>query len=288
MINYDLDSNEIYSLSELAKEKRRELDIGFSPIGDNIFKFIKEKEIQLIYMPIKNNGDDDLFFSAVYVSLDETDATNRFIGLNTNDYYDNQIFALAHELYHFYESTEIHLCRIQSRDIPKSELKANRFAAEFLLPTEKLEKEIKNINKGILNLKNWSDFSLLRFIANLHLEYKLPYKAIVRKLYELASISHTQYTELYNKEVRNVNSDYHTIGINLNSETFIALNTKTQKQGVSGDDIYQIIENYEDEIISITELIDALAIFDKKIQEFGLEEKLNMDILEDLTDMFEE
>ncbi|MGL4761924.1 MAG: ImmA/IrrE family metallo-endopeptidase [Sarcina sp.] len=287
MINIILDTNEIYSLSELAKEKRRELDIGSSPVGDNIFKFIKEKEIQLIYVPIENNGDD-LFFSAIYVSLNEDGNISRFIGLNTNDYYDNQIFALAHELYHFYESSEIHLCRIQSSDINKSELKANRFAAEFLLPSEKLEKEIKNINQGTINLKDWTYPSLLRFVANLHLEYKLPYKAIIRRLNELNSISNKQFEALYNKDTRNSESDYYIIGQNLNSEIFDSLNNKTQKQGVAGDDIYEIIENYEDEIISISELIDSLAIFDKKIQDFGIESEVDISELENLSDMFKE
>ncbi|MGL5068374.1 MAG: ImmA/IrrE family metallo-endopeptidase [Sarcina sp.] len=287
MIDVKLDTNEIYSLSELAKEKRRELDIGSSPIGDNIFKFIKEKEIQLIYVPIENNGDD-LFFSAVYVSLNEDGNISRFIGLNTNDYYDNQIFALAHELYHFYESSEIHLCRIQSSDINKSELKANRFAAEFLLPSEKLEKEIKNINQGTINLKDWTYPSLLRFVANLHLEYKLPYKAIIRRLNELNSISNKQFEALYNKDTRNSENDYYIIGQNLNSEIFDSLNNKTQKQGVAGDDIYEIIENYEDEIISISELIDSLAIFDKEIQDFGIKSEVDISELDDLSDMFKE
>ena len=40
MDNNSLSSKQIYELSEMAKEKRRELDIGTAPMGDNILKFI--------------------------------------------------------------------------------------------------------------------------------------------------------------------------------------------------------------------------------------------------------
>ncbi len=90
-----LSLKQIYELSEMAKEKRRELDIGTAPMGDNILKFIREKGIKLIYVPIENSSTDELFFSAVYVCIKEKNGKTKFIGLNTNDYYDNQIFALG-------------------------------------------------------------------------------------------------------------------------------------------------------------------------------------------------
>lgn len=288
MIDKELNSNDIYILSEMAKEKRRELDIGLSPMGDNILKFIREKGIKLIYIPIENKDKDDLFFSAVYVCLNEDEKKYKFIGLNTNDYYDNQIFALAHELYHYYEEAEIHLCRISNDDQSLRELKANRFAAEFLLPTEKLEKEIKDINNGNVDLSNWKHTTLLRLIAKVHCEYRLPYKAIVKRLLEIKSIINSQYEDLYRENTRFNDSDYYIIGKNINPEIFEILNSKTKKVGVDGNDLENIVRNYEDDIISIKELIDSLDMFGKTIQDLGIEEDFDISDLDDMSDMFEE
>ena len=49
-----------------------------------------------------------------------------------------------------------------------------------------------------------------------------------------------------------------------------------------------IVRNYEEEVISMKELIDSLSMFDKKIQEFGIEENIDMSDLDDISDMFEE
>lgn len=288
MIDAKLTSQDIYELSEMAKEKRRELDIGLSPMGDNILKFIREKGIKLVYIPIENNESEDLFFSAVYVCLKEDGKKHKFIGVNTNDYYDNQIFALAHELYHFYEETQIHLCRITSADKPHRELKANRFAAEFLLPTERLEKEIKNVNDGNCSLVDWKHSTILRFIARLHCEYRLPFKAIVRRLLELKAINEIQFEELYKEDTRKKKSDYYIIGKNINPEIFENLNSKTRKTGVDGNDLESIVRNYEDDIISISELIESLSMFDKKILDFGIEEEIDLYDFDDMPGIFEE
>lgn len=280
-----LSSKQIYELSEMAKEKRRELDIGTAPMGDNILKFIREKGIKLIYVPIVNRENEELFFSAVYVSLKQDKSKTKFIGLNTNDYYDNQIFALGHEIYHYYEESNIHLCIISNDKQSIRELKANRFAAEFLLPTDKLEKEIKEVNDGETQLYKWKHSTLLRLIARLHCEYRLPYKAIVKRLLEISAINEKQYQELFNEPTRNENDEYYIIGLSINPEIFKLLNSKTNKKGVEGSDLETIARNYEDGIISITDFIESLGLFGKKIQDFGIEE----DIIdtEDLAEMQE-
>jgi len=286
MDNSSLSPKHMYELLEMAKEKRRELDIGTAPMGDNILKFIREKNIKLVYVPIENSATDELFFSAVYVCLIEGDNKTKFIGLNTNDYYDNQIFAVAHELYHYYEESSIHLCRISNGKQPLRELKANRFAAEFLFPTDKLEKEIKEVNDGEIQLYNWKHSTLLRLIARLHCEYRLPYKAIVKRFSEVNAITEKQYNDLYNEPTRNENDEYYIIGLSINSEIFKLLNSKTMKRGVDGSDLETIVRNYEDEIISITDLIESLEMFHKKIQDFGVEEEIDVEDLAEMQDMF--
>lgn len=288
MENKKLDDNDIYLLSEMAKAKRRDLDIGLSSSGDNIFKVIRELGIKLIYVPIEYEKEEESFFSAVFVRVSEARKKYKFIGLNTNEYYDNQIFALAHELYHYYEETEIHLCRIENSENIIREIKANRFAAEFLLPTERLEKEIKSENLGKLSLLDWHKRTLLRFVARIHCEYKLPFKAIIKRLLEIDAISRSQYGDIYDEATREKDSDYYKIGMGINKEVFELLNCKTMKSGVDGSELESIVRNYEEEIISTKELIEALNLFDKNISDFGIEEEVEDRDLDDLSEMFGE
>lgn len=286
MNSNELSLKQIYELSEMAKEKRRELDIGTAPMGDNILKFIREKGIKLIYVPIENSSTDELFFSAVYVCIKEKNGKTKFIGLNTNDYYDNQIFALGHELYHYYEESSVHLCRISNDKQSTRELKANRFSAEFLLPTDKLEKEIKEVNDGQLQLYKWRHSTLLRLIARLHCEYRLPYKAIVKRLLEIDAITRIQYSELFNEPTRNKNDEYYIIGLSINAEIFKLLNSKTMKKGVDGSDLETVVRNYEDGIVSLSDFIESLEIFDKKIHEFGIVEDVDSEDIAEMEEMF--
>lgn len=168
-----LTPKDVYQIAELAKQMRRMYDIGMGPLGDNIFKLIRNIGIYLIYLPIPIDGDQENPFSAVYLSFEQEGELIHFIGLNTQDYYDKQIFALGHELYHHFEKSEIHICRIS--DDPKSykEKKANRFAAEFLLPTDKLISEVQEVNNGDIDLSAWKHTALLRFITRFHPYYSL-------------------------------------------------------------------------------------------------------------------
>lgn len=273
---------DIFEISEFAKDKRRHFDIGMLPIGDNIFKLIRKERIYLIYTPIEIDDSRDNNFSAIYVCLKENGEEISYIGLNTADYLDKQIFALAHELYHHFEKCQLHISRSSDEENNIRELKANRFAAEFLLPTEKLETEIKEVNDGDINLTKWKHSALLRQIAKLNCEYRLPYKAIVRRLEEINSITSEQYDKLYIEQVRDMESEYYQIGCSMNEEIFKMLNSKSKKTGVDGNDLEKIIRNYEDSLISISELAETLPIFNKSLADFGLEEKVDPEDLADL------
>lgn len=47
------------------------------------------------------------------------------------------------------------------------------------------------------------------FIARLHSDYRLPYKAIAKGLYDLKFISNSQYENLYRENNRDTNEPYH-------------------------------------------------------------------------------
>lgn len=281
-----LSKKDIFDIKELAKEKRRYFDVGMLPIGDNIFKLIRKEGIKIIYSPVKIEPSKDNYFSAIYVKLPKNFDSMKFIGLNTADYFDRQIFALAHELYHNYEESTLHMSRIKGQDNDVREQKANRFAAEFLLPTEKLESEVLEANNGDNNLKNWASSALLRLIAKLHCEYKLPYHAIIRRLKEINSIDNKQFSLLYDLEHRNPESDYYHIGLSTNKEIFNMLNTRNYQSGVDADELNTILNNYDDDIISSSDLAKTLSLFNKTLADFGLEAKVDDTDLKEIKDLF--
>ena len=118
-----------------------------------------------------------------------------FIGLNTADYFDRQIFAIAHELYHYYSKTGSHLSRLEEEGESIVEVQANRFAAEFLLPQSILESIVLDEFKTSC-LERIQFKTLLRFIARLQCTWWLPYRSLVRRLKETGAISNKQYQEL--------------------------------------------------------------------------------------------
>jgi Zn-dependent peptidase ImmA (M78 family) len=147
-----------------------------------------------------------------------------FIGLNTADYYDKQMFAIAHELYHYLTKTGSHLSRQDGQENDVVEAKANRFAAEFLLPEDVLRRRVFEEFKSF-SLADIQTKVLLRFIARLHCTWWLPYRSLVKRLWEIGAITQAQYQELYHIEERDPEGEYGRIGRSTQSDVFIKLNT---------------------------------------------------------------
>jgi len=279
-----ISEKDTYIIEEFAKEKRRIHELGMGPLGDNIFKLVRTLGIQLVRTPCDVNGNSNDPFSALYVCTKEMDYTISFIGLNSADYYDKQIFALAHELYHHYEADDVFvLCRGIDTASELRELKANRFAAEFLLPTERLIQELKQNNYGSISLTGWSTKRLLRLIAELHCDYRLPYKAIVRRLDEIKAINSEQFEKLMTLDARDPNGSYGVIAFNTNSDVFEQLNTRTRIKGTEGENLGKLMANLENGVVSLQELAQDLSLFGKSLDDFQLMEEVDNNDLEELT-----
>ena len=135
--------------------------------------------ILLLEYPIKSDGEKPAFSAALIYST-EGNKELAFIGLNTADYFDKQIFAIAHELYHFYTKTGSHLSRSSEEVDNLVETEANRFAAEFLLP----ENTLKNIVLAEFKTSSLEKSKLKHCCASL-LGYNAPggsYRSIVKRL----------------------------------------------------------------------------------------------------------
>lgn len=280
-----LDEVQIDEIRKLVGEKRRSLGfVGETPIANDIFTILDQLEIKMLEYPIESDGDRPAFSAAIIYS-EESDKKLSFIGLNTADYFDKQIFAIAHELYHYYTKSGSHLSRLEDDKNSLIEVKANRFAAEFLLPETVLESivldEFKTSSLEMIHHK-----ILLRFIARLHCTWWLPYRALVRRLHEIGSISSKQYTELYLINERNTQDEYGKIGLAINKEVFLKLNQQTKNIGTSPNEIEIIIRNFEDNLIDEDKFAETLGLFNRTPDEFGYEIKVSQDDLDELEELF--
>lgn len=163
-------------------------------IKEDVFKIL-EMNCKTLYYPI--NDDDICGF--VY-KLKE----NKIACINSSIPMEKQVFAAAHELYHILYSdidngelinSEVLDEKIPVNKISREDLKANKFAAEFLVPEEVFRNElsIRNIKKDTIGLRG---------IVELMDVFLVPYKTLVRRLYEIDHISLAKCNEFLNEEDR--------------------------------------------------------------------------------------
>lgn len=272
-------------IRKLADRERRILGfIGETPIANDIFTILDKLNIVLLELPIESKGDKPAFSAAIMYS-EEGDKELTFIGLNTVDYYDKQIFAIAHELYHYYTKSGSHLSRLDDEEHNLIETQANRFAAEFLLPEVVLESIVLEEFKTS-SLKNIQHKMLLRFIARLHCTWWLPYRSIVKRLGEIEAISTKQYKKLYSVNERDLKGEYGKLGQAFDKAIFLKLSSPTNNMGTSPKEIEIIIRNFEDNLIDENKFAETLNLFDRTPDEFGYEIKTSQEDLDELDAFF--
>ena len=280
-----LNEVQVDEIRKLAGDERRFLGfVGETPIANDIFTILDRLDIMLLEYPIEPEGDRPAFSAAIMYS-EEGDKKLTFIGLNTADFYDKQIFAIAHELYHYYTKSGSHLSRPEDEDNSLIEVKANRFAAEFLLPETVLESIVLEEFKTS-SLEKIQHKALLRFIARLHCTWWLPYRSLVRRLHEIGAISSEQYTELYSVDERDLQGEYGKIGQATNKEVFLKLNQPTKNIGTSPNEIEIIIRNFEDNLIDEDKFAETLNLFNRTPDEFGYEIKVSQEDIDELDAFF--
>jgi len=280
-----LNEVQVDEIRKLAGDERRFLGfVGETPIANDIFTILDRLDIMLLEYPIEPEGDRPAFSAAIMYS-EEGDKKLTFIGLNTADYYDKQIFAIAHELYHYYTKSGSHLSRPEDEENSLIEVKANRFAAEFLLPETVLESIVLDEFKTS-TLEKIQHKTLLRFIARLHCTWWLPYRSLVKRLHEIGAISAEQYAELYSVDERDLQGEYGKIGQAINKEVFLKLNQPTKNIGTSPNEIEIIIRNFEDNLIDEDKFAETLSLFNRTPDEFGYEINVSQEDIDELDAFF--
>lgn len=269
-----LSDSQIADIKLLARNLRKMFGVHQDvPVGNDIKMILEKKGILLCEYPFSESGDTHTYGNIVMFKTEEEPIT--FIGLNTASYYDEQIFALAHEIYHFSTQTGMAYSPEQRED-KETEKKADRFAAEFLLPADAL-REIVVALFGNTDLKAIPKTRLLRFVARLQCDWWLPYRSIINRLYEEKLITAQQYEELYNIDCRSDEEIYRKILRSTDREISELLNTKTKTKGVSSKIIDIVIDNYEDGFIEYEELLSVLTLLGKKPEDYGIQVEVELD-----------
>ena len=266
---YVLNQAEIDEVKQLAIETRKTFGVYLNvPLGNDIRIILENEGILLCEYPFADSDGTHTYGNITWFKLG--DDTITFIGLNTSSYYDEQIFALAHEIYHYRTKTG----KAYSPDVEVEdeniEKKADRFAAELLLPAEELKKIIYSSFERY-EISEVPELKILRLIARLQCEWWLPYRALVKRLFEEGHINSVTYSNLFDIECREENSTYSKILASTDQEIAKLLNKKTKSVGVSNSVLETIINNYEDNLIGDDEFVRLLSIFGKKPDDYGFD-----------------
>lgn len=204
--NYSFDANillkeEIKHLKKQAKDARGLYGLN-TPIGTNIFSFIEQKGD--VVFQLQNFEKSDLDAMIIKYSAK---STKKYIIINSENPLINQVFAAAHELYHYTynfieNSQDSIVCSFSKNE--KEEIKANRFAAEFLLPEAALMDELDSFL--LYADSSFSDTSLTKqivFCFSLVIKYSIPLKAVLYRLKE-EGISDTDFLLEHYEDVKKI------------------------------------------------------------------------------------
>ena len=183
-----LDKPQLASLRRLAREKRSLW--GNAPIGVHVFRLIREQAPNIHFVLEEFSHDDvDAILTVPYPDSDFT-----AIILNKRRPLANQVFAATHEYYHFL--VDLPKVRIEPKycDLTRveniSEIRASRFAAEFLFPSEALATDVERFEKNYsCAIKKADPMDIGFFAFELSLVYGIPFKAALMRLIEEEYVS---------------------------------------------------------------------------------------------------
>ena len=192
-----LSSGEIADIQRQARAKLGECRKSQDVIGTQIFSILS-LFARVFYYPLGKVGP----WGITYMwGIDSGGTAEKpFVAINTSIPVDAQVFAAAHELYHIWydEKSEAIPSSIlgetddHGAQLDVSEQKANRFAAEFLVDEEMLRQEMRiyTIKPPKISVKE---------ILQLAALFTVPYKTMVKRLYEIEVINQDEREQYLSK-----------------------------------------------------------------------------------------
>ena len=149
-------------------------------LGAQVFGIL-EKESKVLYYPLEDRQ--------VWGFSEKIDGKS-FVCINSSLEYDKQVFAAAHDLYHIWFDSPGEVMLSDNLQEIKSDMQievyANRFAAEFLIEEQLLHQEIHvyGMDNEKIELKD---------IIRLANHFVVPYRTMVKRLYEVKILREKEY-----------------------------------------------------------------------------------------------
>lgn len=192
-----LSKDEIADIKRLVREKR--VDYAWAPMGTGVFQWILKQSSNIRFEMV--SFDSDKIDGMLYVPA--TGKERAYIILNANKPLANQIFAAAHEYYHYVKDYQKfketpYICDFSMlKDV--NEKRASRFAAEILLPEEALLHEIQDYCRAmeVSDMKEMDFNQFATLIIFLTVKYQMPLKAVIYRMAE------ERYIESIDKYIEN-------------------------------------------------------------------------------------
>lgn len=235
-----------------------------SRVGEDIFEILK-KEGFLIFHPFKDTRVWGVFISK---------SNEKYFVINSSLKLEEMIFAAAHEYAHSrkiaYRETEILTGRQLNEYLNGSEengfteeieRKASRFAAELLV----CEKRLKNYIDGEFG----GDELTLVHVLKLSEYFLVPYKTIIRRLYEENIISEKcfyDFAKIAKEELK----------FTMNRYELCVKNNSISKEKRYGEYTNILLELYENNLRTYSELKEMLELLGSVPSDFGIEEETDI------------
>lgn len=270
----ELTIEDIKLLDQRVNEQLGRLQLTNQIVREQVFRIL-QNETTFMQYPIE---DDELcaFVCQKQGSL--------FSYINSYIPHDKQIFAAAHELYHiWYEEQRLNEVEVlmnqtlEEEPTERSEKMANRFAAMFLVPELVLRQQLSALQID-------SEIIVLKDIVKLIPIFQVPYKTVVLRLFEIGVISEKQCQQFLMIPDRDA-----TQGVVYQMKVSQLPLDSQQRSNIIMLDGYieRVLEAYNDEKISYTELREYLALANQTPGNFGYPEMTAEDfamLLEDCDD----
>jgi len=175
----ELTKAEVFEIQQQVSSKLGECKKTYDVIGNQVFSILG-LYARVIYYPIGENSPWGL--TRMSGSESGESKNKPYVAINSSIPKDEQVFAAAHELYHIWYDGMAEMIPANLLDddyLDRKEIKANRFAAEFLVDATLLRQEINLHHIERIDVEN---------ILKLSAIFSVPYKAMVKRLFEIEAI----------------------------------------------------------------------------------------------------
>lgn len=253
----ELNELEVQEIKKCAIGKLGECRKGNDIIGNQIFSILS-LYARVIYYPLGENAPWG--FTRISGTKDDAMLEKPFVAINTSISLDCQVFAAAHELYHiWYEKNPdvIPSNLLIEQDIAINEKKANRFAAEFLVDEMLLRQEI-----DIYKIKEIT----IKGILQLCELFVVPYRTMVKRLYEIKMISQVELQNFLNESEESINK----------YRKMYSFVLRSPDERVVMDNLVELAINaYESGYVTFDKLEYLLGLSNMTPDEFGIKGELS-------------